>query len=270
MKPILIGMMLSMVCYCHPAPPDSADDVEDEQPTPTHEAATIEGSEQGSPAAETGALAPATTVADELAAVVSAALSGQALPESAIQLPGSRGEQVVTVQGGFPEGAVRVELSMLKVDVTLEGCGDRGGLTLGLLQTRTEVFIVGLGDQFTASTVPSLTGHEDIAALTGAVLSALSERSASELVLEHETCARLFGSAEQCRRVFQEIPDEATLNQYGRMLEGCSATPVEILALVALFFRDEAGHRFQGVARLAERDGRLALTGPIVIAPGLP
>lgn len=266
-------MCCSLLLGCHPAAPQSAADVADEHRTTTDHAAGQEGEAESvsSPSTSATEAAAATIIVDELTAVVSAALGGHDLPTTMVRLSGSRGEQVVAVVGGgFPEGALDVEASMLKVDITLDGCGERDGLTLGLFQTRQDVYIVGLGDQFSASSGPSAVGHEDVATLTNAMLRALSNGSASELVLDHDRCAEILGNAEHCRRMFQELPDDAVLARYGQMLSECEATPLITLSIVALLLRDERGRSFQGMARLAAHEGELSLTEPITIAPGLP
>lgn len=263
----LAVLQCSLICSCHPAAPESAANVDTDQPQPASET-TMEPRSVGSSASTTRrSPPPATAIVSELTALVSAALGGRDLPETALRLPGTRGEQIVAVQGGgFPEGDILAEASMIKVDVTLEGCGDHGGLTIGLFQTNEDVFIVGLGSQFSPSTAAS-NSFDDVVTLTDTMLEALSNGTASEHLLGDEECAAILGSVEQCRRVFQEIPDEATLASYAQMLSGCEATPVVTPSMVGFFLRDEAGNQFQGMARLTVSSGSLALSEPIAIAP---
>ena len=157
---------------------------------------------------------------------------------------------------------------MLKVDITMTGCGPNGGLTLGIVQSESGVHVVGLGDQFTAAEGPTPAGLEEVVALTEHILGEISHGAGAGIVLQDTECEADFGSAETCRRMFHEIPDERTLERYQQLLSSCEATPAYALAIVAFWLRDESGTTFQGLARIATNNGRLTLTEPLLIASG--
>lgn len=273
MRTLLVGVALCGVhiCTCRPSTPQSANELANDEQSTTSTTTTAERSEPDSSPRPTPDIATASTLVDELTAVISAAVVGRDLPDTVVRLPGSRGEQVVSVVGqGFPEGTLVAEASIFKLDITLDGCGEEGGLALGLFQTQQGVFIIGLGDQFNASSGPSAVGHDDVASMTDAMLRVITEGSASEYVLHHDRCEEILGNMLHCRRMFQELPDDDVLDRYGQMLPECESTPVVMLAFVGLLLRDERGTSFQGIARFAANEGELSLSEPITIAPGLP
>ena len=272
-KNALIVLITLAACQPRTAPqsPQSADDAPAEAAAPAAAPA-----ETAAPTTEPAAAAAA--VSEELPQVelaplvelLNAALSGRDLPQTPFTLPGNRGEQVVRVQGAFPGSAMSASAALLKVDVTLEGCGDTGGLALGLLQTADgQLFIVGLGDQFQAAAGADAVGFENVSEATTIALEALRVDELDELRLTDEVCEQRFGSVERCHRVFRELPTEESFARYRGLLSRCQAEPVFTLAVVGLFLADDSGAELQALARFARRGEELALSEPIVLAPGV-
>ncbi len=212
-----------------------------------------------------------TTIIDELSSILNAALAGRDLPDLEIGVPGTRGEQLVTVGGeGFPTGDLTVVATLLKIDVTLTGCGPDGGLTVGVVQSPAGLHVVGLGDQFVRASGETPESLHEVATVAEHILSAIARDQAGSMVIDDATCEAHFGGAAQCRRVFGEVPTERTLERYREMLTPCEADPTITLSFVALWLRDESGAIFQGAARMETVRGQPSLTGPITIARDRP
>lgn len=280
MKSILTLALLLTACQPRTDPHSAADP--ESSPTETPRAAEDMSSDEasatpapGSPAAPASASTPASEPAPQvvltpLVELLNAALTGRDLPQTPFALPGTRGEQIVRVQGAFPEGAMSASAALLKVDVTHEGCGDGGGLALGLLQTGDgRIFIVGLGDQFQAASGESRVGLENLSETAAAALSMLRSGDIESLRLTDAVCQQRFDSVERCHRIFRELPSDETFARYRAMLSGCQTEPVLTLAVVGLFLFDASGGELQALARFERRDEGLALTAPIVLAPGV-
>lgn len=272
----LSAVLFAGLLGCRPGSPASPADLEGgggREERPAEPGTAPEGEAEAARPREAAA-APTPRVdriPRELAALASAALGAEDLPETSFALPARRGEELVQLQGDrFPEVPLTVTAALLKVDVTLEGCGEGGGLTLGLLQTSGGLRLVGLGDQFRRATGPSPTGLDDVAAAARVLLEALERGEAGPAVLGLDECGRAFGGEARCRRIFQELPTDAALARYGAVLRSCEAEPVYALDVVGLFLTDGAGTELQGMARMGSRDGRLVLTAPIVIAAAAP